>query len=867
VACESQQDEGDFHGNRTLANGFEYGILLERLHARPATGKKIGIAGVLKKIPDCPERDSLDEGAGMARLVRPARGQPHGTMELIWIILAPLLAAVVAPPLVRLTGGRGVGPLLSLVPFGVVAFLLAHVFGGGGTREWSHAWMPSFGVDLALRLDGNSLLFALLVSFIGGLICIYAGTYLKGDAQLPKFFAILFLFMGSMLGVIVADDVILTFVFWELTSITSFLLIGFKHYDAGARKAALQSLLVTGGGGLALLAGLVLAVQITGSPRISGFAEQADVLAASPLFPLALVLILLGAFTKSAQVPFHFWLPGAMAAPTPVSAFLHSATMVKAGVILLIKLAPAMAATELWQTIVVPVGALTMLTGGMMAVVQSDLKKLLAYTTVSVLGALVLLVGLGDDFSLKTALVLVLAHGCYKGALFMIAGTVDHSAHTRDVAKLHQLGKAMPLLAVAAGLAALSMSGIIPTLGFISKELFYEAKLHSKGLWSPTLLLALGVVANACGVAVAIIVGVRPFFGGREKPTHVGHAPEWGLVLPPLVLAAGGLLLGLMPAWLDKSLVAPAATSLLADGAVPKLKLWHGFTLVLGLSALTLVLGVALFFGRGLLAKSTQCLGALAAITPTRIYDFLLDGLLGAAGVLTRWIQNGQLRVYVRVTLAASAGLILFSLILNKDDFGTRSRIPVEPLDMVVLLMMCLSSVAAIRASTRLTAILCLGGVGYSVALLFVAFGAPDLAITQLLVETLTVVLFSFVILKLPQIRRFSAPGIRAWDGLIATVSGIAMTLIVWKAMHVNLHPTISDGHVARSLSEANGRNVVNVILVDFRGFDTMGEILVLCLAGLGVTALMAGKKVFRGPAFRKGLSEGEAVQSESHHD
>ncbi len=787
-------------------------------------------------------------------------------MELIWIILAPLLAAVVAPALVRLTGGRVIGPLLSLVPFAVAAGLLMHAIGGGETREWSHAWMPSFGVDLALRLDGNSLMFALLVSFIGGLICIYGGSYLAGDAQLPKFFAVLFLFMGSMLGVIVADDVILTFVFWELTSITSFLLIGYKHYDESARKAALQSLLVTGGGGLALLAGLIVAVQITGSTRISGFSEHAEVLAASPLFPLALVLILLGAFTKSAQVPFHFWLPGAMAAPTPVSAFLHSATMVKAGVILLIKLSPAMAATPLWQWIVVPVGALTMLTGGVMAVAQHDLKRLLAYTTVSVLGALVLLVGLGDDFSLKAALVLVLAHGCYKGALFMIAGTLDHATGTRDVAALHRLGRAMPVLAVAAGLAALSMCGLPPALGFISKELLYEAKLESATRWSPMLLLAVGIVANACGVAVAIIVGVRPFFGGNHAATRVGHAPGWGMVAPPLVLAIAGLFLGLLPGWLDRAIVSPAATALEADPAVAKLTLWHGFTMVLALSALTLAIGGVMFAGRARMVALASGFGGLAKIGPTRIYGCALDGLLAVAGAVTRWIQNGHLRIYVRVTLGAAGLLIFMALFMAKGSYGTDIRIAVEPLDAVVLVMLCASAFASVRASTRLTAILCLGAVGYSVALVFVAFGAPDLAITQLLVETLTVVLFSFVILKLPQIRRITAKSKRAWDATIATFAGIAMTLVVWKAMHVNLHPTISGAYVERSLEEAHGRNVVNVILVDFRALDTMGEILVLALAGLGVTALLAGRKTLRGPAKPTGASEGEAVQHESHH-
>jgi multicomponent Na+:H+ antiporter subunit A len=766
-------------------------------------------------------------------------------MELIWLIAGPLLAAFLAPGLVRLTGGKGIGPILSVVPFAITAWLLARAIRQEEVLEWSAAWLPALGVDIAFRLDGHATLFLLLVSFIGGLICIYGAAYLKGEKQLPRFFAILFLFMASMLGIILADDVILTFVFWELTSITSFLLVGYKHYDESTRKAALQALLVTVAGGFAMLVGLIITTQITGTTRISEFPFHAQMLGESPMFPAALCLILLGVFTKSAQVPFHFWLPGAMAAPTPVSAYLHSATMVKAGVILLAKLSPAMSHTGLWTTIIAPVGIVTMLTGAVMAVVQHDLKKLLAYSTISTLGALVMLLGFGDPFSLKTALFLVLVHGLYKGSLFMIAGTVDHATGTRNVNSLSGLGKTMPVLAIVAAASALSMSGVPPTLGFISKELIYENRMEPGPI--RIILASAAVLANVLGVAVALIVGVRPFLRrGHATPVH--HLPCWGLVLPPAILAGLGLALGLVPGFLDRVIVSPAVLALGGDPSLAKLTLWHGFTMVLALSALTLVLGFVAYWQRHNFRRFAASIATSEMITPSVIYQVTLYGTIKWARIITDWIQNGRLRTYVRVTFAAGALLVIYAIWLSHGKYDLVTRIPAGIFDTAVIVLMSASAFAAVLSQSRLAAILCLGGVGYSVALLFVAFGAPDLAITQLLVETLTVVMFSFVILKIPQIRAIASARQRRGDAVVSILFGLAMTLVVWKALHVQVAETISPGLVARSAAEAFGRNVVNVILVDFRALDTLGEILVLAIAGLGVTALLARKKRFLRP-------------------
>ena len=765
---------------------------------------------------------------------------PTGIMELFWIIAAPLLAAIAALWLVRSVGPRAAGILLSAVPFAIAGWLLREALAGAGAREAAHDWIPSMGVQLALLVGGFERLFLLLVSFIGGLILIYGGAYLADDPKAPRFFAIVLVFMAAMLGVIAADDLILTFVFWELTSLTSFLLVGYKFQDAGARKAALQALLVTGAGGLALLAGLILLAQITGETRISALAAHSETIAQSPLFTPALLLVLAGVFTKSAQVPFHFWLPGAMAAPTPVSAYLHSATMVKAGVILLAKLSPAMSGTAMWGWIVAPVGALTMLTGAAMAIYQTDLKRLLAYSTVSVLGTLVMLLGFGDPFSFKTAMFLALVHGFYKGALFMVAGSVDHATGTRDVRSLSGLRTSMPWLGFAAVAAALSMSGVPPTLGFISKELLYEAKLSLP--IARHAIAALGVVANSLAVAIALIVGVRPFIGDPGR-ADVHHPPCLGLVVPPALLAALGLLLGFIPGWLDANLISPAAASLGIDAKQAKLTLWHGFTPVLALSVATLCAGLLVFKYRDRFEPAARAIGKIHCITPSAIYANGLAGLLKCAAFLTGWIQQGQLRIYIRVTMAAASGLILYSMAKTVGAFSTVPEVPVRLLPTTVVLLMCVSAFAAVLAKSRLAAILSLGGVGYSVALVFAIYGAPDLAITQLLVETLTVILFSFVILKLPQIRDISRNRTRRRDALVASITGLAMTLVVWKAVHVQMAEPISPGLVARSATEAHGRNVVNVILVDFRALDTMGEILVLALACLGVTALLFRKR------------------------
>ncbi|HEU5462661.1 MAG TPA: proton-conducting transporter membrane subunit, partial [Candidatus Binatia bacterium] len=433
---------------------------------------------------------------------------------MLLIILSGFVVAIFAPWVYRFTGDAR-GWLFALVPAGLTIYFANFVpaISAGEVMTFSHEWSPSLGLTLSFLVDGLSLLFALLISGIGALILIYAGSYLAGHPHLGRFYAFILLFMASMLGLVLCDNLLVLFVFWELTSISSYFLIGFDHEREAARAAALQALLVTGGGSLALLAGILLLGLAGGSLEVSALLANAEVVRASNLYVPIVLLVLAGAFTKSAQVPFHFWLPGAMEAPTPVSAYLHSATMVKAGVYLLARLSPVLGGTELWLHTLSAVGAVTMVTGAYLALRQTDLKLILAYLTVSALGILILFLGIGTTQAIAAAMVFLLAHALYKGALFLVAGIVDHETGTRDVNKLGGLRSAMPITAMAAGLAALSLAALPPTLGFIGKEMLLEATLAANGA-GPILTVAL-VLASIIFVATAGIVGVRPFFGKK----------------------------------------------------------------------------------------------------------------------------------------------------------------------------------------------------------------------------------------------------------------------------------------------------------------------------------------------------------------
>jgi multicomponent Na+:H+ antiporter subunit A len=759
----------------------------------------------------------------------------------IIILAAVFVAAFLAPALHRVLGDR-VGLVLSLVPLAGAWVYMEMIPGvmAGQPFVSRHAWVPALGISLDFRIDGLSLLFLLLISVIGVFVTWYAAGYLAGKKDLGRFYLYLFGFMGSMLGVVSADHLVLLFIFWELTSISSYLLIGYYHNEAKSRAAALQALLVTGAGGLCLLAGVILLGRMAGTFLISELlAMDAAALVAQPGFTTVLILILLGAFTKSAQFPFHFWLPNAMAAPAPVSAYLHSATMVKAGVFLLARLFPLLSASPLWFPIVAPVGAVTMIMGVVMALGQNDLKKILAYTTVGVLGTLTMLLGIGTDLAVKAAMAYLLAHAIYKAALFMTSGTIDHETGTRDPDLLGGLRRAMPFTAAAALVGGLSMAGVPLLLGFVSKEYFYKALLDAEGagvLWE-----VLGVSASVVMVAAAITAGIKPFWGTLLPTPKRPHEAPWTMWLGPVLLGVAGIKTGLFPSYAGAGLVGPAAAAVLGDGGfVADLKLWHGWTTALGLSALTVLLGLALYALLPRIRAARGIFAGLARLGPERGYDNLLAGLLAFARWQTSVLQNGYLRNYILTVILFTVVLVGWMLpgVVPSPDWDTMVRPNV--LTVTVCLLIMAGAIFACLTSSRFTAILALGVVGVGIAMLYFMFSAPDLAMTQVLVETLTLVLFVLAFYRLPVFGNYSKRSTKIRDALLAAVFGTVMAMVVL----VEQSSRAADNAVSRfmgenSLTLANGRNVVNVILVDFRALDTLGEITVLAIAALGVFAMM----------------------------
>src|SRR4051812_40590587 len=636
-------------------------------------------------------------------------------MGMTAAVLSGFVLALAAPGLYRLTG-RAAGWVLALLSLALAVYFASFlgVVASGEAFRARHEWAPSLGVSLSFTLDGLSLLFALLISGVGAMVLVYAGGYLAGHPQLGRLYAYLLMFMASMLGLVLADNVLVLFVFWELTSISSYLLIGFDHERREARAAALQALLVTGGGGLALLAGLLLLGHAGGSLELSTLLTQGDRLRAHPLYLPALLLILLGAFTKSAQFPFHFWLPEAMEAPTPVSAYLHSATMVKAGVYLLARLSPALGGTNVWVGIVSVAGGATMLVGAWMALVQSDLKRILVYSTVSALGMLTLLLGLGGQLAVHAAMAFLLGHALYKGALFLVAGALEHETGTRDVDRLGGLRRAMPVTALVAVVAALSMAGLPPLFGFIAKELSYEATLHAAAAGWVT---AAAVAANVLLVAAARPVGPGPVLGKALPTPRTAHEAPPSLLLGPLALAGLGIAFGLWPGAVADRLVSAASTSVLGQPASAHLALWHGLTPALALSAVTLAGGVAAYAGRGLLRKAAPRWEGAARWGPAGWYELALNGLNGLALVQTRLLQSGYLRYYLMITVAATVGLVGYALVGRGALTATFDWSDLRFYEAGLAALILLGVLAAVLVQSRLAAIAALGVVGYGVAL------------------------------------------------------------------------------------------------------------------------------------------------------
>ncbi|HVL05766.1 MAG TPA: hydrogen gas-evolving membrane-bound hydrogenase subunit E [Acidimicrobiales bacterium] len=748
--------------------------------------------------------------------------------------------AAVAPAAGRRLGRR-VFWLCAVAPAVTLVWVLRRASGvlDGRPAEESVEWVPGLGLGFDLRMDGFSLLMVALISGVGVLVFAYSRWYFSDRPGLGRFAGTLTAFAGAMLGVVLSDNLLVLYVFWELTSVTSYLLIGFEDKKGAARAAALHALLVTAAGGLAMLGGFVLVGQAAGTYSLAAILADPP---SGAVVSAGLVLVLLGAFTKSAQVPFHSWLPGAMAAPTPVSAYLHSATMVKAGVYLIARLAPAFAATvAFWRPAVITVGLATMLVGGYRALRQHDLKLLLAYGTVSQLGLMVVLVGAGRPDLTFAGAALILAHSLFKAALFLVVGVVDHQAHTRDLRVLTGLGARMPATFVVAAVAVASMAGLPPLLGFISKEAIYEAMLHT-GSGVGDLAAVLGVVL---GSALTFAYGARFLWGAfaaKSSPTPSGAvgpevpAPAWPFMAPAALLAVLTVVFGLLPA-LASGVVEAAGSSLDQGIADLHLVLWHGVTPALGLSALTLAIGAGLYIGRSAVERAQDRMPAVPSAFGA--YQASVVGLNRIAARTTGIVQNGSLPTYIGVVLVTV--LLLPGVALLGVDLPEGITVAESPLQVAVVALVIAAAAGAALARRRFAAVLFLGGVGYGVAVLFIIQGAPDLALTQILVETLALVIFVLVLRHLPE--RFEREPWRLRQGIRVAVSagmGLFVAAFVLVAAGSRTEEPISDEFLARALPEGGGRNVVNVILTDFRGLDTMGEITVLTVAALGIASMVA---------------------------
>lgn len=763
-------------------------------------------------------------------------------MSLPLVVLLPFLGAIAAPLFAQ--GGRTAIAVASSVPALIaLAALFPHweTLADGGVVLHSYEWLPALGLSFSFRLDGLSLLFALLILIIGLLIILYSRYYLKAHENVGKFYALLLCFKGSMLGIVLSSNLLLMMIFWELTSLTSFLLISFWTHKQDARRGARMALAVTGGGGLALLAGILIIGNIVGSFELDDVLAAGDQIKAHAMYPVALTLVLLGAFTKSAQFPFHFWLPHAMQAPTPVSAYLHSATMVKAGIFLMARLYPALAGTEQWFYMVSFTGMATLLIGAYVAMFKHDLKGLLAHSTVSHLGLITLLFGMGTQLAAVAAVFHVINHATFKASLFMAAGIIDHETGTRDMRRINGLWRYMPHTATLAMVAASSMAGVPLLNGFLSKEMFFaeSLELNLPGLiaWLPPIVATL---AGIFAVAYSARFVHDVFFNGKpvDLPIYPPHEPPRYMKFPVEILVFACIMVGVFPAVSVGPLLYIAASATLG-GDVPDytLSVYHGFNL-------PLLMSFVAFFGGLLMYSQRQRFFDFHArfkeIDEKAVFEAVVLRIVDLANRFTTRIENGSLQRYalllfVSVIAVAAAPLLDLGIFVGQNGMS-----PIDAPTTIAagILILCALATATLHRQ-RFYALVLLSVVGLIVALAFARFSAPDLAMTQLSVEVVTIVLLMLALFYMPSWTPIETPMKRRLrDMVIAGAAGIGMTLVTL-AMLTQPFSSISEFFLENSKTGGGGTNVVNVILVDFRGFDTLGEIAVLAIAALGIYAML----------------------------
>lgn len=773
-------------------------------------------------------------------------------MQLFLAILTPFFGAALVAGMARF--GRTVSAWcavsVALAAMLLLLPLLRASYAGTSTVQ-QLPWIGSAGLDLSFRMDGLGLLFVLLILVIGLLVILYAHYYLSARDSLSRLYAYLLLFMGSMLGVVLSENLIQLLIFWELTSLSSFLLIAYWRHRDDARSGARMALAITGAGGLALLAGFILLGEMVGSYELTAVLASGDVVRTHPHYLPALLLILLGVFTKSAQFPFHFWLPNAMAAPTPVSAYLHSATMVKAGVFLLARLFPVLSGTDAWTWWVGGIGLTTLLLGAVLALFKHDLKGLLAYSTISHLGLITALFGIGTPLAAVAGVFHIINHATFKAGLFMAAGIIDHECGTRDMRRINGLWHYMPHTATLAMVASAAMAGVPLANGFLSKEMFFAEAVtagreHGLG-WS---LIALVTLAGVFAVAYSLRFIHDVFFNGEPiNLPKTPHEPVRWMKMPVEILVVLVLLVGIFPAQTVEPLLAVAASAVL-QGPLPahNLAIWHGFNPALWMSLIALAGGVLLYWARRpLFAMHERWDDRLQG---QLIFERLTLGLMRFAERVTTWLDTGSLQrqlmlLVLSVLVLGGTGLALAPAPLT----GGRPLLPLDGISLMAGMALLLATLAAtVLHRQRLMAVVLAGAVGLIVALVFVKFSAPDLALTQLSVEVVTVILLLLALYFLPATTPRESGTARRWrDAGVALLSGGGASALSW-AVLTRSNTTIADYFLQNSVPGGGGSNVVNVILVDFRGFDTFGEITVLAIAALGIFALL-GNLHLPGPA------------------